>query len=182
MIDRLFQVRDAWFSCLSYLSPIEMLHSRLICRATALTGSSSDGSFAQLVVRHLRFILQRNVYSLGELDVFALFEDRPPGSVVLSGSLVVMAMLGLDNSAWSSQPDIDIFVTSEHAPHIRTKLVQQRCVFRQPHGYVHDFSKPAPEYNISQGVYGAVTIFVPNSINWVLFMSAFFSSFFRWTY
>jgi hypothetical protein len=54
------------------------------------------------------------------------------------------------------------------APIVRSRLVASRCVFRQPHGYIH-YEPMLPEERMGSAsdAYGTVSVFMPNHINWV---------------
>jgi hypothetical protein len=68
-----------------------------------------------------------------------LAASLPPGSVALSGSIVLQAVLG---DTWSS--DIDIFCTSEVSSIVRTWIVTiaNQALFNCVPGYTHEMSHP----------------------------------------
>lgn len=68
-----------------------------------------------------------------------LAASLPPGSVAMSGSIVVQAVIG---DIWSS--DIDIFCTSEVSSVVRTWIVTvaNQALFNCAPGYTHEMSYP----------------------------------------
>jgi len=109
----------------------------------SLTSCHGKKMLHHTLLRSLERTLQSNEAGFGCSNIVSSFArlaaSLPPGSVAMSGSIVLQAVLG---DIWSS--DIDIFCTSEVSSVVRTWIVTvaNQALFNCAPGYTHEMSYP----------------------------------------